>query len=70
MDRPVLNEISLEHVKNAFISGMPSENIPIFPMNQGQWNLMLQAVYDQGINLLELDDNNRAVRAYRRKLGT
>jgi hypothetical protein len=38
----------------------------VMTMSVGQWNAMLAAAYDQGWILLELDDNEVPVRAYRK----
>jgi len=37
-------------------------------MSPGQWDKLLQAAYDAGHNLIEVDDNEIPVRAYRKKL--
>ena len=60
MTRPTLREIPL------------AEAIPLKPgeltvtMSQGQWSRVLQAAYDSGCVLLELDDQERPARAYQR----
>jgi len=63
MKRPVLNIVSLNDVMNGLLGGKPSVNIT---MSQGQWDALLQAAYDAGHNLIELDDNEIPVRAYRK----
>jgi Mlc titration factor MtfA (ptsG expression regulator) len=63
MKRPVLNIVSLDDVMNGLLGGKPSVNIT---MSQGQWDALLQAAYDAGHNLIELDDNEIPVRAYRK----
>jgi len=63
MKRPVLNIVSLDDVMNGLMGGKPSVNIT---MSQGQWDALLQAAYDAGHNLIELDDNEIPVRAYRK----
>ncbi|HEV3435761.1 MAG TPA: hypothetical protein VG122_00280 [Gemmata sp.] len=35
-------------------------------MSIGQWDELLQAAYDEGLVLLELDDREQVVRAYRK----
>jgi hypothetical protein len=35
-------------------------------MSRGQWDTLLQAAYDVGFVLVELDDDERPVKAYRR----
>ena len=67
MKRPELNEVSLDDVMNALLSGKPSVNIT---MSQGQWDGFLQAAYEAGHNLIDLDDDEIPVRAYRKKLDT
>jgi hypothetical protein len=63
MKRPKLNEVPLS--STMFGTGKPSVNIT---MSQGQWDGFLQAAYDAGHNLIELNDNEFPVRAYRKKL--
>lgn len=66
MKRPILNEVSLAAAMESMLgSGKPSVNIT---MNHGQWDGFLQAAYDAGHNLIEMDDNEIPVRAYRKKL--
>jgi hypothetical protein len=38
----------------------------VMTMGEGQWNAMLAAAYEQGWILLELNDEEKPVRAYRR----
>lgn len=61
MRRPELNQVPLS--STMFGTGKPSVNIT---MSQGQWDGFLQAAYETGHNLIELDDNEIPVRAYRR----
>lgn len=65
MKRPVLNEVPLNPVMESLLGGEPSVNIS---MNQGQWDGFLQSAYDAGHNLIELDDKEIPVRAYRKKM--
>jgi Mlc titration factor MtfA (ptsG expression regulator) len=65
MKRPVLNKVSLDDVVNGLLGGKPSVNITMSP---GQWDKLLQAAYDAGHNLIEVDDNGMPVRAYRKKM--
>lgn len=39
----------------------------VITMSVGQWDALLAAAYEQGWTLLELDQNERPVRAYRRQ---
>lgn len=61
MRRPELNEVPLS--TTIFGTGKPSVNIT---MSQGQWDGFLQAAYESGHYLIELDDNEIPVKAYRR----
>ncbi len=65
MKRPVLNKVSLDDVMNGLLGGKPSA---IVTMSQGQWDGFLQAAYDAGHNLIEMDENEIPVLAYRKKL--
>jgi len=58
MKRPELNEVPL-----STITDKPSV---IITMSTGQWDGFLQAAYDYGHTLLELDENEHPVRAYRK----
>lgn len=40
----------------------------VMTMSEGQWDGMLSAAYEQGWVLLELDDNERPVRAYKKAM--
>ena len=60
MKRPELNEISISH---AFQRGCVTVT-----MSQGQWDSLLQASYDQGFVLVELDRNETPVRAYQKRM--
>jgi hypothetical protein len=61
MKRPVLNETAL--------GGITLERGVIITMSIGQWDGLLAAAYDHGAVLLELDDDEKPIRAYRRKTG-
>ena len=58
MKRPELNEVPL-----STITDKPSV---IITMSTGQWDGFLQAAYDYGHTLLELDENEHPVGAYRK----
>jgi len=60
MKRPKLSKVPLHTV-------MTPATINI-TMSPGQWDKLLQAAYDAGHNLIEVDDNEIPVRAYRKKL--
>lgn len=59
MNRPKLHEIPLSHVTLG-------PGTLLFTMSVGQWDNLLAAAYQQGHTLLELDDNEQPVAAYRR----
>jgi hypothetical protein len=59
MKRPVLNETPL--------GGIMMKPAVIVTMSVGQWDGLLAAAYDRGHILLELDDNETPIKAYRRK---
>jgi len=65
MKRPVLNKVPLDDMMNGLIGGKPSITVTMSP---GQWDRLLQSAYDAGHNLIEVDDNEIPVRAYRKKL--
>ncbi len=58
MNRPELNEISFP-----IDLGKPKA---IVTMSEGQWDSLLQIAYEEDWILLELDDNEIPVRAYRK----
>jgi hypothetical protein len=60
MERPNLKEIELENV------GLFKPGLITITMSQGQWDGLLSAAYDSGHTLLELDDNEIPVAAYRK----
>ena len=60
LPRPtVLNEVP--------IGGIMLKPAVIVTMSIGQWDGILAAAYDSGAVLLELDDDERPIKAYRRK---
>jgi hypothetical protein len=60
MKRPELNEVPLK-------TTMSPSTINI-TMSPGQWDGLLQAAYDAGHNLIEVDENEIPVKAYRKLL--
>ena len=60
MRQPKLNEISMDGIFNR-------PNV-IITMSRNQWDGLLQAAYDAGHILLEVDKNEQPVKAYRRKV--
>jgi hypothetical protein len=65
MERPKLNKIDLKGVMAEFLDGHAVVTVTMSP---GQWDKLLQAAYDAGHTLLELDDFENPVRAYRKKM--
>ena len=59
MNRPELNEISLQDA----LSFKPGGTIT---MSQGQWDSMLQFAYEDNWILLELNDDEIPIKAYRK----
>ena len=66
MDRPRLNKVPFDKVFKTISKGRPCDCI--MTMSVGQWNERLQAAYDQGFVLWELDDNGIPVATYRNEL--
>lgn len=60
MNRPTLREISLD-LTEILIPGTVS-----CTMSVSQWDEILAGMYDQGATLIELDDNEQPVAAYRK----
>ena len=66
MQRPPLNEIPLFEAI-APIAGAATATISI-TMSAGQWDNLLQAAYDTGWTLVEVDREEKPVAAYRRRI--
>jgi hypothetical protein len=60
MKRPALNEISID------FEGVLMRKGVLITMSQGQWDGLLAAAYDTGATLLELDDDEMPIKAYRK----
>jgi hypothetical protein len=58
--RPILNEVPL-------VLDFSLSTITV-TMSIGQWDGLLQAAYDYGANVLELDDNEKPVHLYRKDI--
>ena len=58
-----LRPFSLDDALKAIPGGT---RVPMMTMSVGQWDALLSAAYEQGWILLELDDDERPVRAYRK----
>lgn len=58
MNRPILNEVPLN-------TTMRPATINI-TMSPGQWDGLLKAAYDHGAFLIEVDENEIPVKAYRK----
>jgi hypothetical protein len=65
MKRPELNEIDLSKAMGNILNAVPGVVVTLSP---GQWDRLLQAAYDTGATLLEIDKHERPVKAYRRKV--
>jgi hypothetical protein len=63
LKRPVLNEIPLGEAMQDLLTGRPALTVT---MSRGQWDRFLEGAYQSGATLLELDQNEVPVRAYRR----
>jgi len=59
MKRPELHKITLSEV---------SRHGAVMTMSTGQWDRLLQAAYDTGWTLVELDREEKPVAAYRRRI--
>jgi len=60
--RPTLEEIP---ISNAINKGCFNVTMSI-----GQWDGFLQTAYDNGATLLEVDENEKPVKAYRKRMNT
>jgi hypothetical protein len=65
MKRPKLNEIPLRDAMAGILEGGGGLFVTMSP---GQWDALLQAAYDKGATLLEIDDKEQPVRAYQRRI--
>ena len=63
MQKPDLNEIS---IVDAFYAMSITSGQLIVTMSPGQWDALLQAAYNDGAVLLELDEQENPRRAYRK----
>ncbi len=59
-----LHPLPLDAALTALLGGAPGTHV--VTMNTGQWDTLLSTAYEQGWILLELDDDERPVRAYQR----
>jgi len=66
MRRPALNEIDLDDAMNVLLGNSGKKGAAVMTMARGQWDALLNAAYQSGWTLLEVDDNERPVKAYRR----
>ena len=63
MKRPKLEKTDLNETMEAIFSGKP---FVVVTMSVGQWDGLLAEMYDQGHTLMELDDDEKPIAAYRR----
>jgi hypothetical protein len=64
MRRPQLNRLPLDRALE-FLH-QPGAGRCMVTMSVGQWDMLLQGAYGRGWTLLELDDDEMPVAAYRR----
>ena len=64
MKQPVLNEIPIKEAKAGILRGGGL----IITMSPGQWDALLDEGYNRGALLLEIDENEQPVKAYRRRI--
>jgi hypothetical protein len=57
--RPALHKIKISDI-------VLGRGVLLFTMSVGQWDMLLQAGYDGGSYILELDDNEIPVAAYQK----
>lgn len=62
MKTPKLNEIDLNEAMTGFLEGGGL----FATMSTGQWDALLDEVYQRGGTLIELNEHEMPVRAYRR----
>ena len=58
--RPTLEETPISSALN--------RGVFTVTMSVGQWDGFLQTAYDAGVTLLELDENEMPIRAYRKRM--
>jgi hypothetical protein len=70
--KPSLNEVVIpDDINRKFpecCEAMAPEGLRTVTMSQGQWDHLLQAAYDEGWLLLELDEDEKLIHIYRRPL--
>lgn len=59
-----LHPVPLTAAIEALLGGSPGTRV--ITMSEGQWDALLSAAYEQGWTLLELDEHEQPVRAYRK----
>ncbi|HOD64857.1 MAG TPA: hypothetical protein PKO04_11385 [Smithellaceae bacterium] len=65
MKRPELNPVPIDEAMGVLLGYRP---MCFITMSVGQWDAILQAAYDSGWMLLELDRREKPIRAYRKKM--
>lgn len=71
MRRPVLDEVPVEKVRREFLGGPEArggKGIVVITMSPGQWDGLLSGAYDGGHILLEVNEHEVPIRAYRRRV--
>ena len=67
MNRPDLNKIDLKF-DTENLPHLSNPGLMMVTMSVGQWDTILQVAYDMGAILLELDDNEKPVAAYQKRI--
>lgn len=62
--RPIHRDLRPLPLGDLLPLGRPGQRV--MTMGEGQWDGILSAAYEQGWTLLELDEDERPVRAYRK----
>jgi hypothetical protein len=65
MKRPKLQKVDLEETIKAMFEGETPDCF--ITMSRGQWDILLLNAYNRGWIILELDDNERPMAAYRKR---
>jgi len=67
MNRPELNKMDLDEALEIMLSGNSKKGALIITMSPGQWDELLNEAYNYDGILLEIDDNEQPVAAYRKQ---
>lgn len=61
-NRPQLSKLNV--VPMQFVASLANTPIRVATMSEGQWDVLLNTLYNQGFYLLELDENENPVAVY------